>query len=453
MIKGFRNSIIILILIHSFIPSSSIYAIHKGAGNLVCGNCHTMHNSQGNTGMGGASGGSLVLLKADVTSRANSHRLCMQCHASNGVQANTSHTPQNVIAPKVYSSGAWTENNPFNLIGAGGNFYTELSAAWDTTTPQSLGYGHSLGATTVLPPGGDANLDYLTCINCHDPHGTASDSQTGAINLYRNLRVNAVAAGANSGANFYTITGGSEVYKMKSYVGSVNGAYFGGSEVDSAGQVIWPVYRGVLTGNVATDTANTNVYGLDEPASGYKRMASWCSQCHDNWHEDLTPSNKVVDGSKYGTAQEYDYRHWTRHPVSTTIHRGSEPGCAAGCHGSVLDRTNYSLALIQAGKALPVSAGYRADSTVWDPGAAFTNFVYYLPWCDVCLTNTGWEGMEPGIWNGPQVFCLTCHFAHGGPYYDALRWNYLSAVSPGNETGNAVASNIGCQLCHNRGAQ
>src|SRR3990170_7930689 len=99
MIKGFRNSIIILILIHSFIPSSSIYAIHKGAGNLVCGNCHTMHNSQGNTGMEGASGGSLVLLRATINSRAESHKLCLKCHASNGSQATVSHPPQNVIAP------------------------------------------------------------------------------------------------------------------------------------------------------------------------------------------------------------------------------------------------------------------------------------------------------------------------------------------------------------------
>lgn len=448
-----KSSILIttVILICLIIFPSDAKAVHKGAGGLVCGTCHTMHNSQGNAAMEGASGGSLVLLRANISTRAEGHKLCLQCHASNGSQWNVSHAPQNVIAPKVYSSGTWTENDAFNLIGAGGNFYTELTAAWDTTTPASLGYGHSLGATTVTPPGGDANLAYLTCISCHDPHG-ADSTVSATVNIFRNLKVNALDAGTNSGVNFDAPFFMSEVYRMRSYVGGVNGAYFGGAETDSAGHVIWPVYRGALTGNVATDTGNTNVYGVDEPLSLYKRMASWCSQCHDNWHEDITTSNKVVDGAKYGTPQEYDYRHWTRHPVSTTIHRGSEPGCASGCHGSVLDRINYSLSLIQAGKALPVTAGTYADSTVWQP-ATFTNFVYYLPWCDVCLTNTGWEGMEPGIWYGPQVFCLTCHFAHGGPYYDALRWNYLSAVSPGDQTGIGIASNKGCQLCHNRGAQ
>src|SRR3989304_7731024 len=69
--------------------------IHEGAGDLVCGGCHTMHNSQGNSGLGGNSGGSMLLLRGPITllTAANGdrtlsiHKLCLQCHATNGAQA------------------------------------------------------------------------------------------------------------------------------------------------------------------------------------------------------------------------------------------------------------------------------------------------------------------------------------------------------------------------------
>ena len=51
---------------------------------------------------------------------------------------------------------------------------------------------------------------------------------------------------------------------------------------------------------------------------------------------------------------------------------------------------------------------------------------------------------------GGYVFCLSCHYAHGGPNFDALRWSHASSVSAGNQVGVGVASNVGCQQCHNR---
>ena len=33
-------------------------------------------------------------------------------------------------------------------------------SGWDATTPTALGYGHSIGATNVTPPGGDQPVAY-----------------------------------------------------------------------------------------------------------------------------------------------------------------------------------------------------------------------------------------------------------------------------------------------------
>ena len=75
--------------------SQDAQAVHKNYDNqLTCGNCHTMHNSQGSTAtgdgnasLGGNLGGSLVLLRGAVSNRSQIHKFCLQCHASNGAQA------------------------------------------------------------------------------------------------------------------------------------------------------------------------------------------------------------------------------------------------------------------------------------------------------------------------------------------------------------------------------
>ncbi|VAV82740.1 hypothetical protein MNBD_DELTA01-247 [hydrothermal vent metagenome] len=437
-----RRSFLVFIPVLVFfitLTASTANAVHKGAGGLTCGQCHTMHNSQGSTSgtdqdLGGLAGGSMILLRANVSSRAEIHKLCLQCHASNGAQATTAQQPHGQVAPKVYSTGTWNfKTDAFNKIGAGGNFSTELDSGWGVTTATALGYGHSLGATNVTPPGGDAAIAEFSCTNCHDPHGTASVSDAN-VNIFRNLKVYARGAGAESGVKFISNLA-TPWFEHKSYVGGVNGSYFGGSETDNAGNVIWPVYRGTLTGDTATDALNSNSYGTGSFNQSYPTVATmsrWCAQCHDSWHERVSTTNKIVDYSKYGTD---GFRMWRRHGVSMAIPRAAAPGCASGCHKSALDRSNYNIGIITAGKGLPVTA-----NKIDDPN----NDTYYL--------GTGGAGTWGGemLGAGSQVFCLTCHFAHGGPYYDNLRWDYLAGVASGSQTANSIESTTGCQLCHNR---
>jgi len=455
-----------------FIPISSI-AVHKGAGELVCGNCHTMHSSQGGTNglsMGGPTG-SFILLRSgnsSISSRAEIHKLCLQCHADNGSQNNGVFKPHDRSAPKVYLNSGWTQNDPFNRIGAGGNFYTELNGGWDVVTPVTLGYGHSLGASSsVIPPGGEQAIggDGFSCTNCHDPHGTDNDSDT-KTNRFRNLKVFATGSGTTGGVKFYNINAATQPYYwMKSYVGGVTGTFTssgnytpvnaGSGDEDSGATTaaIWPVYKGStnLSGNPPDDNSRSNSYatGTDDCngacyfGNSKVTMSIWCAQCHDKWHEDIETGNFVgfepaSPGYLKGIGPD-----WNRHPVNGMMSRDSAAGCATGCHTSLNDRATYSISLIQAGKGLPVTAsGY------------YINNAYYLPTCAYPGSGDCMGGMDTGQGgvNGAnhKVFCLSCHFAHAGPYFDNLRWNYTSAVSSGSQSGNGVPSNVGCQLCHNR---
>jgi len=430
-------------LVVSVFISGTGYAVHKGAGGLTCGQCHTMHNSQGGVSLEGATGGSIVLLRGNVTTRAQIHNLCLQCHASNGSQADVAQQPHGQVAPKVYSTGSWDfKTDAFSKIGAGGNFSTELDSGWEATTADFLGYGHSLGATNVTPPGGDVAIAEFSCTNCHDPHG-ANIRTDSKINLFRNLKVDAFGAGSNSGVKFRdepTRTW----YQFDSYVGGVNGGYFGGSETDNGSQVIWPVYKGTLTGNAVSDSANSNAYATGWDGDGGVTMSKWCAQCHDNWHEDVGGTNNQAHVTTPGG--QYDLNLDTRrHAVNSMMPRAAAPGCALNCHVSLLDRTNYDNAAIIDGKGLPVTASQY-----------YTSNSYYLPECGVA----GNPGCGPGMdtehggtsGNNHKVFCLTCHFAHGGPYYDNLRWDYLASVSATEprQTANTIESTTGCQLCHNR---
>src|SRR3989338_2052280 len=261
--KDMKKWLGVVVLITGFLLiNTSVFAVHKGAGDLTCGNCHTMHNSQGggtNT-LGGASGGSLVLLRADVSSRENIHRLCLQCHSDQGPNGDVQFAPKNVKPPKVHlaTGTLWTQTDHLTGIGAGGNFFPEVNA--DFT--QIAGF---------------------SCTSCHDPHGTANAADT-AINKFRNLRMSATNAGSNAGVELTDAD-------HTSWVGGINGTNFQDTILAIGGASnknnIWPVIKTAsTTGSAADDTANSNSYG-----GGSNGISRWCAQCHDNWHEAIVTTN------------------------------------------------------------------------------------------------------------------------------------------------------------------
>ena len=397
-------------------------AVHKGAGDLVCGACHTMHNTQGGnaTNLDGATpDGSIVLLRGVVTGREEIHMLCLQCHSSAGTQAGSTFEPHGNTAPKVHIvegdkntnvGSIWLQGESYTRIGAGGNFFPEIKAdftmesagtGWDGAT-LALGKGHSIGMTNIIPPGGDTMVTALSCTNCHDPHGTATNDISKGINVYRNLKMIPTDSGEATqivlNSNFSSWVGG---------ITGLSGA--GGNYVPETAGVgahkIWPVYRGASNPPALTDS---NSYGGGD-GSGQGGISDWCTQCHDAWHEDRPEGSNNSAG---GAGAPGD---WRRHPVDEVLAVGANS--MSGADVQILDFTNYDASI--AGRALPVADG-DGDG------------LYY---------RTG---------DLDKVMCLSCHFVHGGPYNDNLRWDYTSAVSAGGQTGNAIGSTVGCQLCHNR---
>lgn len=416
----------------TLLASTGAMAVHKGSTGLTCGSCHTMHSSQGNATMGSANG-SLRLIRGAGATTATTAGLCLTCHAENGGSAGTSFNTGGwaTTPPKVYLTTNWTATDPidFSAVGAGGDFgyignyngtdwnlagAPEHGAA-GTDNSNALGKGHSLelAQVTALPPGNNVTgvsvgaaltgTTPFTCTSCHDAHGTSVT--TNGINFFRNLKADTNNRGANAWSNMATY---GDV--AQTYVGAAAGSATGGSNVALASN-IWPVI------NVAASTQNVYTYdnkavtlnGKSIGGAGTVGISAFCAQCHGAWHE------KLADGAGGWSNNTNGANDWNRHPVNNFLNDGTT---ASGSGNTIVDTAAY---------------GFAGTKTSLPTANATTSTKYYM---DTAATS--------------KVFCLSCHFAHGGPYNDGLRWNHTASVSSGDQVGNTITSSVGCNQCHNK---
>ena len=185
----------------------------------------------------------------------------------------------------------------------------------------------------------------------------------------------------------------------------------------NAGYNLWPVINnaGSSQNSYRTNNATVMVLGGTTIAAATNNVgfSGFCAQCHGAWHEEIgTNSNRSGDD-------------WKRHPVNNSL--VDVTPLSGGLVSIVEFATHYNLG--------PASA------------APYTTTVATkLPAAQATAAGTTYYADD----SADKVFCLSCHFSHGSRFNDILRWNYTSAVQAGSQTGNAIASNVGCQQCHNR---
>jgi hypothetical protein len=132
--------------------------------------------------------------------------------------------------------------------------------------------------------------------------------------------------------------------------------------------------------------------------SGYRsNISRWCVDCHNGLASD-PPSNQPA--------------HFLRHPWDASLD-------IPGYHAQPAHWTGGG------GEGFGIATG--------DALEGIPRLKFQTPTATDYLT-----AIQPAP--SSQVVCVTCHFAHGGPYESALTWPY--------QTSNAADLYSGCQQCH-----
>lgn len=312
--------------------SLSSYAFageYHGQSEVICSDCHTTHYSQRGTLPEGAEPGGPF---SDLLLVGSVDQLCLSCHDG------TDPAAPDVLAPVVMYSGSIPA-----ISGAG---YFE---APDGTISD---YGHDLGLENQVPFSIPNRNAVLSCISCHDPHGTTN---------YRNLVLNPDSLGAD-----WQVALGSDIFE------------------ENHPRI--PPER----------AASINAYKASN--SGYRSgMSRWCADCHT----DLNPDNPGNPPA-----------HFMRHPSDVAMNGSGYH--INSVHWVAGQGDGFGLVPDDAIEGIP-------RLRFQEPGAA-----------DYDAAKTPEETN--------QVFCGTCHNAHGGPFKGSLTWPY--------KTDGSADLYSGCQQCH-----
>lgn len=346
-------------------PGRQAFAFHAG-GVGPCDACHAMH---------AASGSGDGLLKA-----SDAGSTCLNCHEHAGdIGPTTYHisTPQADMPP----------GSPPRQLTPGGDFgWLKKTYTWTPdTTHQAFSYGdrhgHNIVANdylyapdviNVVAPGGAYQADSLTCISCHDPHGTYRRNFDGSV--------------STNGSPI--IGSGSLASSPEPVVDKAVGVYrlLGGK-----GYLPKPLVGGLAFVNdppaaVAPDDYNRSEAVTQTRVAYGSGMSEWCRNCHPDMHTATSPGSANLihpagNSAKLGSIKTVNYNSYIK------------TGDPAGLAG-----TSY-LSLV------PFEEGI-SDYPTLKMHAKSDDSVLMGP-----------DGTTA------QVMCLTCHRAHASGWDGGMRWN------------------------------
>ncbi|MBI2876978.1 MAG: hypothetical protein HYY20_08865 [Candidatus Tectomicrobia bacterium] len=330
--------------------------------------------------------------------------------------------------------------------GYGGSLeYYNQWEAWGVGTNADTNYGRRLLKTR--------RSSYL-CLQCHD-RGT-NQTGGGRVGLSNKIVVDTTQPNGKPATN---VGAGGYFYGMTSLPTVEGGGFDNGNahavdaaipghpeSTESETEVLWCRKCHHHHGTGATDTSNANlpngdpVKPLGLKVSAFRNLI--VRDADNVVGREIDPSGQptnsyYTEGLELFCQRCHDLNTWSAlgdayHPVGSNT-RISIAGLAAG--------TNYESGM--------------------DDTDTFTGQPIIKPQ-DPSGTDNRTAGLatrDPG--DDDNVTCLTCHYAHGGPYEKMLRWdygNYLYTWSDPNSdtTGVRKVSGVptdpaaGCQMCHAR---
>ncbi|MEW6288490.1 MAG: cytochrome c3 family protein [Thermodesulfobacteriota bacterium] len=268
-----------------------------------CGNCHTMHNSQGGT----AVVQNMVDGAMDLSFTPNEGLLntnCIGCHqGNNSVGSRT--TPYVLQTnPPTYSSTG-TEGDTTTL--AGGNFYW-VSSGLEATGHNVNGIAASDSRLGNIPPGGVDLGTQLTCAGTSGCHGDRTVS--GEI---RSM--------------------------MKSHHANVMTSWKDGSTLAKSYRFLYSVqgWEDVQYEYRPESTRHNKYYGIDrtsETENDDSTISSLCAKCHGNFHQG---AGKIASGT-FGSSGV-----WLRHPTDFDMGRASSTDEYTAYNGGSGSNNLYSV--------------------------------------------------------------------------------------------------------------
>ncbi|WP_456387047.1 cytochrome c3 family protein [Desulfolithobacter sp.] len=279
------------VMLGVFLISTPVSA--KIQGN--CGDCHTMHNSQG---------GSPMTFDANTSPNNNLLRgTCLGCHAQGGSTAVVNLGTDRM--PQVMHTGG--------IDLAGGNFaYISGLKGSGASDRKGHNIGPLTGTDAVLyaPPGGivlyghddgiNVNTSNLTCAGVNGCHGYRYASKGNGIGGSHHNNVDGQLANPTEPADSYRFLMGVKGFESGDWEETVSAAshneYFG------------------LTAPVALGCSNASSCHTSDgagvaPPDG--TMSQFCATCHGNFH---TVANNASDGIGTDTMSPF-----IRHPTDLSL--------------------------------------------------------------------------------------------------------------------------------------
>ena len=391
-----------LILFISFFTLISLLTTNVWAVNGPCDKCHTMHNSQNGTNqihVGGAwsaqSGGAIT----GGTSTPPGELLvsdCVGCHSLVGSANVTVNDGYNLI-PIVYNTGGY----PGTTL-AGGNFN---GVAGNQT------FGHNVRGISSDDSIHSEAPGMITAQGCNNSCHTdltlldaATTPTPGGITTNGCRGCHLELSHHDNSNTAYRGLGGH---------GGVVGTVLGRGDNNPAPSGDWEATKS------ATDH---NVYVRDEPSDGTDlqpvSIGRWCAGCHSEFH--AWGTDDINFGNPNGGDDNTD-----------NLISANSIGVTAGASAWLRHPTNVNIPNDPAGEyaALLIGSPYNPN----------------IPVAQDLLSNTN------SVEAGDQVFCLSCHRAHGSDQPDALRFDYSVMLSHSgtasiNPDGDLWAN--GCFYCH-----